>query len=82
MRIAPHQVSAFFDAYFSGRDAELRAIDSLLGMQKLAIEQRDALQFAGFTNGMDERIVLACYQWAASKSPYVAGFDAPEARPS
>lgn len=75
MRIAPHQVANFFVAFFEGREAELRAINSVAGIKKLALEQRGALESAGFTNARHCEIAEACYAWACTMSPYVDGFD-------
>lgn len=82
MRIAVHQVGPFFDAYFKGREEELRLINSVKGIKRLALEQRSALEFVGFMNARTEEIAAACYLWAASKSPYVEAFDPPNAAPS
>lgn len=75
MRIAPQQVATFFTAFFEGREAELRAINSVAGIEKLALELRNALEFAGFTNARDCEIAEACHRWVCTMSPYVDGFD-------
>jgi hypothetical protein len=71
VNLLKHQVPAFFNAYFEGRDAELAAIDSEDKLKALAKEQHDALVFAGFRNMRE--IAWECFLWVCSKCPFAKG---------
>lgn len=71
MNLAKHQVPAFFNAYFEGRDDELAAIDSETKLEAIAKEQHDALVFAGFRNMRE--ISRECFDWVCSKCPFANG---------
>jgi hypothetical protein len=71
VNLAKHQVAAFFDAYFEGRDEELAAIDSEAKLAAIAKEQHDALVFAGFRNMRE--ISRECFDWVCSKCPFAKG---------
>lgn len=77
MKIAPHQVAGFFDAFFKGREAELRAIGTDARIRQVAAEQRKALEFAGFDNATSPDVATACFKWLCARSPYVMGGKAP-----